>query len=302
MSRYENKYLISAAARNAIIPLLRRRMRPDSHGTLGPGVYSIYSIYMDTDDLAAYHEKIDGLFKRCKVRLRHYSKDKGPYFLEMKERICAQIVKSRALLSDEEFHYCVNGRQVPSERGNKAIRIYNDYVRMRSIKPKAIIGYVREAFESPLPGELRVTFDSRVTCQQYCWKGDNMRAEYQTLHPQWFILEIKFDMFMPRWIADMTANFSLWNEALCKYGWGITKLLKLGRIEEASPLGYAPLLPSFFGERADMPAPAAARAAAPIPTPVAVPVTTLAMPQVAKPAVEKAEPWMLKEAIDRLSQ
>lgn len=274
MSRYENKYLVSAAQRNELIPLLRRRMRPDSHGSLAPGVYSIYSIYMDTDDLSSYHEKVDGLFQRCKVRLRHYHREKGPYFLEMKERVGAQIVKNRALLSDDEFHCCVNGKPVPDERGNAALRIFNRYVRHRHIRPQAIIGYLREAYENPLPGELRVTFDSNVTVQQTCWKGDDKRAEYRTLHPQWFILEIKFDLIMPQWIAHLVSEYSLWNEALCKYGWGINRLLKLGRIPEAAPMSHQPLIPFFSSALA----PAYARVPAALPVPA--PSRALAYPDV----------------------
>ncbi len=279
MSRYENKYLISAADRAAIIPLLKARMRHDPHGTLAPGVYAIYSIYMDTDDFAAYHEKIDGLFRRAKVRLRHYTNDnKGPYFLEVKERVCAQIVKSRALLTDDEFeNYAVKGRRIPNDRGNAAIRIYNDYVSRRSIKPRAIIGYVREAFQAPLPGELRVTFDSNMSVQQCNQYEDVRRTVYRTVHQQWYILEIKFDLIMPQWISDLVKRFSLWNEALCKYSYGINRLSKLGRIAEPSPLGYTPLLPSFASQ-------------------------STAAPARDPKLIEERRPWMLGEAIDPLSR
>jgi hypothetical protein len=276
MSRYENKYLISSAARTAILPLLRSRMRPDDHGTLGPGIYTIYSIYMDTDDLAIYHEKIDGLFRRMKVRLRHYHREKGPYFLEMKERVNAQIIKTRAILSDAEFSCAVNGRPIPQERNNAAIRNYNNYVSRRRLRPHAIIGNIREAYQSSLPGELRVTFDSNITDQQCNYEGDALCAEYRTMHPQWYILEIKFDLFMPRWISDLVARFSLWNEAVCKYGFGINRLMKLGRVAEPAPLGYTPLLP--------VAAPNPSHSPSPEKTP------------------EKTKPWMLGEAIDPLSR
>lgn len=245
MSRYENKYLVSAATRVALLPLLKARMRFDPHGSIAPGTYPIFSIYMDTDDLACYHEKIDGLFKRCKVRLRHYSPDRPPYFLEMKGRVNAQIVKKRAILSDEEFDCCVHGRPVPDDRGNDAIIEYNQYVAARRIKPVAVIGYIREAFESHLPGDLRVTFDYNVTCRQYSYKGDINHATYRTMHEQWYILEIKFNMFMPQWISDIVKRFSLWNETSCKYGYGINRLLKLGRLAEPAPLDYKPLVPLF---------------------------------------------------------
>lgn len=81
--RHELKYQISAADEAAICQRLFPVMKPDPH--TGPdGRYQIRSIYFDNADDKALLEKINGLQKREKFRIRYYNDDFSFITLEKK--------------------------------------------------------------------------------------------------------------------------------------------------------------------------------------------------------------------------
>ena len=72
--RHENKYEISKADYLAMRLRLRRIMSADPH-TNEDGLYQIRSIYFDNIYDKALKEKIDGIAKREKFRIRWYNDD-----------------------------------------------------------------------------------------------------------------------------------------------------------------------------------------------------------------------------------
>ena len=76
--RHELKQLITQAEDRILAERLGRLFEHDSHA--GPtGVYRVNSLYFDTPDDKALNQKIAGVSRREKFRLRYYGND--PSFL-----------------------------------------------------------------------------------------------------------------------------------------------------------------------------------------------------------------------------
>ena len=101
MLRIEYKYLLSrdkiASVRHAILPFMRHdrfcRNRENC-------VYTVRSIYFDTKRLDFYQQKLSGIQKRQKLRVRCYNEaaQDNPLFLEIKRKTGAAVEKVRSTI------------------------------------------------------------------------------------------------------------------------------------------------------------------------------------------------------------
>ncbi|MEN8210060.1 MAG: VTC domain-containing protein, partial [Candidatus Fermentibacteria bacterium] len=93
--RYEFKYLIEGTTLSGILRELELRLERDIHSD-ATGSYFVRSHYFDTDTFDLYREKLAGLQRRYKFRLRSYSSSSlytGPLFLELKGRNDSLVYK-----------------------------------------------------------------------------------------------------------------------------------------------------------------------------------------------------------------
>ena len=106
--RHELKYRISLADYYAIRQRLRPVMKPDEH-TRADGRYVIRSIYFDNVDDKALREKINGVQKREKFRIRYYNDDFSFLTLEKKIKRSSLCMKIDAGLMEEECRAMLAG-------------------------------------------------------------------------------------------------------------------------------------------------------------------------------------------------
>ena len=79
--RYELKYAIPFSEYTAMRRRLRKIMKSDPHAS-AEGFYRIRSIYFDNSDDKVLKEKIAGIEKREKFRIRYYNNDFSYIMLE----------------------------------------------------------------------------------------------------------------------------------------------------------------------------------------------------------------------------
>ena len=233
MSRYEIKYLIPANVCSALKARLAARMRPDPHSRDGRGLYHVHSVYLDSPGLTCYHEKLAGLLSRRKVRVRYYDDARNPLILEIKGRLGNQVLKDRFSLDDAHRDAIQRGARLLDHEWHPAVQAYNRAVTRWEFRPKVLITYTRLAYYSPLPGNLRITFDSRLAVQRCTRMDGPLGMPCAILHPEWTVLEIKFERWMPEWVSELVAAYSLSFRAFGKYCLGVERLLEMGQ------LGYA---------------------------------------------------------------
>lgn len=98
--RHEWKHEINISDLIILRQRLRAVAKPDIHAV--DGRYTIRSLYFDNISDKALREKIDGVNRREKFRLRYYNEDLSVIRLEKKSKYDGLGRKQMAILSKEE--------------------------------------------------------------------------------------------------------------------------------------------------------------------------------------------------------
>ena len=201
--RHEWKHEISYADLLSIRQRLRAVAQPDEHAI--DGKYLIRSLYFDNPEDKALREKVDGVNRREKFRIRYYNGDLSLIHLEKKSKLNGLGTKFSAPLTAEQAQKIVDG-EIDWMKDSEHDLIQELYCKMRyqRMAPKTIVDYTREPFIYR-PGNVRVTFDSNIRSTLF-HKGflEEKITDIDVGDTQGhMILEVKFDDFLPEVIADI---------------------------------------------------------------------------------------------------
>ncbi|NOT29766.1 MAG: polyphosphate polymerase domain-containing protein [Planctomycetes bacterium] len=217
-ARLELKYLVDLRTRLWLQPLLSARLAPGEFVDAGGG-YPVLSLYYDGENLPLYLEKLAGVERRMKVRLRTYAWSFGPsqaWFLEGKHKDGNLIAKRRL--------------EVPRERidplrpatwdalGPEGASFLHARESLRLV-PTVQVWYQREVLVSAA-GDLRVTWDSPIRALFPGEPMTNARLYDETrrvVPDQWAVLEIKARQTLPAWLAALVREAGLVPETISKY-------------------------------------------------------------------------------------
>ena len=198
--RHEWKHVINASDMIALRQRLGAVARPDPHGANGK--YLIRSLYFD--DLAdrALREKLDGINRREKFRIRYYNGDTSLIHLEKKSKWNGLGAKERAVLAAAEARAIAGGSLdwMPSSDRPLVQELYHK-MKSNGLRPKTIVDYTREAFVYP-PGNARVTLDYNIRTSLGCTDFLNPGCVTIPAGDAPIILEVKWDEFLPSVIRD----------------------------------------------------------------------------------------------------
>jgi hypothetical protein len=192
------------------------------------GEYTVRSIYYDTPKFDCYHEKIEGIKVRKKYRIRGYNVPEQDEiaFLEIKRKYNNHINKNRAPILNQNLQSFLVSRDLDKhilsfsgngKEQNDAQRFLFHYYRDR-LKPVVLINYEREAFVGKFDSTFRITFDKNLRSAVYpslesLYKEDQMK--YSMMNN--FILEVKFNSGLPKWIKSILTRYNLLRKSLSKY-------------------------------------------------------------------------------------
>lgn len=213
--RHEWKHEISFSDMLALRQRLSLVARPDTHAE--NGIYEIRSLYFDTFSDRALREKLDGVSRREKFRIRYYNGDTSFIRLEKKSKRGGLGCKEEAVLSaveaqaiaDGDWRWMQNcGRPLVSELYRKKS--------CQGLRPKTIVDYTRQPF-TYAPGNVRVTLDYNIRTGLRC--TDFLSPECVTVPVPGapIILEVKWDGFMPSIIRDAVQLEGRRSSAFSKY-------------------------------------------------------------------------------------
>lgn len=216
--RHELKYCISCGDYLALRSRLRAVMQPDPHA--GPeGEYQISSVYFDNFRDKALQEKLDGVQKREKFRIRWYDARLSPVHLEKKVKIDSLCLKLSAELAEGEFRALLEGRTGwMRDHPSELVRELRCKMIVQQLRPRVLVSYVREPYVYP-PGNVRVTFDRQIRTSLF--SRDFLREDLPCIcaaPPGERVLEIKYDGFLPEVIAHLVQAEGLRQQAFSKYG------------------------------------------------------------------------------------
>lgn len=213
--RHEWKHEIGAADLIAIRQRMGAVARPDLHAV--DGKYRIRSLYFDNASDQALREKLDGVSRREKFRIRYYNGDLSLIHLEKKSKLGGLGSKEWAPLTAEEAQAIVDGRTGwMLEGGRPLVRELYSKMRVRGLRPRTIVDYTREPFIYS-PGNVRVTLDYDI--RTGLGSTDFLDPDCVTVPAgdAPIILEVKWDNYLPEIIRAAVQLEGRRSSAFSKY-------------------------------------------------------------------------------------
>ena len=240
--RVEIKYRIP----NRIVPLLIDRLSPYTqvdpflaNGERQKTSYPVTSLYFDSFDFHAVHEKDAGLLARRKVRLRTYEfefSEQKPCFLEIKRRHDAIVSKDRLSLSVGHLHSTLSMHDLLDHvlsRVEAAEDVSAEAHLLRgwyNLQPTAIVQYRRIPFVGKQDSRFRITIDTDL---KGMWMPPVLMGPIplSSCLPGWSILELKFNHAIPAWFHDVVQEMELSRVSNSKYAMVVCALQPKVRVE-----------------------------------------------------------------------
>lgn len=195
MYRHEWKHEINLSDRLVIRQRLQAVARPDPHAR--DGRYRIRSLYFDTPSDKALREKIDGVDRREKFRLRIYNGDAALIHLEKKSKRNGLCAKETVSLTAAEVQAILDGDLAWMRASGRPL-VMELYSKITSqlLRPKTIVDYTREPFVYP-PGNVRVTLDYDIRTGLGCTDFLDPGCPTIPAGDAPTILEVKWDTYLP---------------------------------------------------------------------------------------------------------
>ena len=198
--RHEWKIEINTADLLALRSRLRALMEPDAHAVNGR--YQIRSLYFDTPTDRALREKIDGVNRREKFRIRYYNGDTARLSLEKKSKLNGLCNKQGVRISFEQARALSWGNAPPlSPDAPPLLRELCYKMKNEGLRPKVVVDYVREPFVYR-PGNVRITFDNGIRTGLRCTDFLDPALVTIPAGDAPVLMEVKWDAFLPDVIRD----------------------------------------------------------------------------------------------------
>lgn len=220
--RHELKFILSESQAEILKYRLSMIMDVDTNSVNEDNTYFIRSLYFDDVYNTAYYEKVDGLEKRAKYRIRIYNLDDSFIRLERKEKDRDLTHKEQVKLTKEECIDIINGNYDNFDLSKDGL--IKDFImkyKLNQIKPDVIVDYKRLAYTYPVE-DTRVTFDEDIRSGRFnCDLFDKDILSYEVLEPKEVVLEVKFNNGIPSHIASVimtipSIRLAVSKFALCK--------------------------------------------------------------------------------------
>lgn len=229
MGRVEYKYLVPLELLSRLRGLMMPYLETDPFALRLPDrQYTVRSLYYDTAQLQYYHEKIEGIRNRKKLRIRCYD-DQQPdsvAFLEIKRKSDASVSKDRAPLYFKNLSRLMSDGEVSRhimdldghEAGTDNARKFLFHINKSGLNPVVKVVYDREAFFYKFDRTLRITFDKNLRGSLQT-SPDSLFDERNMVYslPGYFILEIKAHGLFPVWLTYLIGQFHFQLQAISKY-------------------------------------------------------------------------------------
>lgn len=229
MLRREYKYLVPSVylddLRSEFLPFVEH----DKYSLTRPNhEYTIRSIYYDTRKLTFYHEKLEGVKNRKKLRIRGYNEfsEDSIILLEIKRRLNDFIDKNRAIMRYRDLDALLVSLDIEQyvfgkdeNNLNDARRFFYNYTK-KCLMPISLVVYDREAFFSKFNPHIRITFDKNLRYKSFPVIADLFNesglkpAEIMSRN---FLLEMKFHNGYPEVFQKIINKFKLKRIPFSKY-------------------------------------------------------------------------------------
>ena len=200
--RHELKHYINAADHAQLRARMRAVAGPDENAG-EDACYKVRSLYFDSYTDKAVTEKLSGLSRREKFRLRYYNDDSSFIKLEKKSKVNRLVYKESITITERQCGAILAGDYDSlKEPGEPLLMELYTKIRCQNLRPRSIVDYQREAYVYRA-GNVRVTFDSKIKTANSV-KGFLNPNLITIPAADAIIMEVKYDGFLPDVIRDIT--------------------------------------------------------------------------------------------------
>ena len=181
-------------------PVLSQRLRklfPHDRNAGPDGTYLVTSLYFDTPYDKALREKLDGVNRREKFRLRYYGADTSFIRLEKKYKVNGLCGKRSACMTKEQVEQLLSGdADFLLTSGHPLLLEFYSKIKGQGLRPKTLVRYDREAFLYE-PGNVRITLDRDIRTGLGSVDFLNPNLMYLRATEAVTVVEVKYDAFLP---------------------------------------------------------------------------------------------------------
>lgn len=218
MYRVEDKYTCSERELALLQARLKAVLQPDKNQVHDNG-YKITSVYFD--DLSDTHlrDTEDGNRLRQKYRIRIYNDSFKTIKLEVKYKRDCRVFKKAKTITLEQLKLLLAGQCIPDEQPSldNTITLFNTAISTRGLRPKVIVEYDRAAYVFDA-GNVRITLDRNLRAStDFEAFTNNNQAHYESVPGFDRVLEVKYDEFLPGFIARILETGTMNQTSFSKY-------------------------------------------------------------------------------------
>ena len=219
MIRVEDKYRCSERDMLLLEARMKAVLRPDP--AAGGRPYQITSLYFDDRNDSCRQASEDGVPERKKYRIRIYNNSPDLIKLEVKYKSYNRVFKKSKTISRQDAEKLMRGECIedPDASMDSPVTLFNLALKKDLLKPKILIEYDRAAYVFP-PGNVRITFDRDLRAGRDIQSFLTGNAVYAPVKEADRILEVKYDEFLPGFIARLLESGNMNQTAYSKYRLG----------------------------------------------------------------------------------
>lgn len=219
--RYELKYILTKAQREALISEIEKHMIPDRYGRS-----TIRNIYFDNDSYRLIRHSIDKPAYKEKLRIRSYKEvgDADTVFVELKKKYNGVVYKRRVSLPlSQAAAWLLKGCLPTDSQIVREIEYFRSFY--SPLSPKVFLSYDREAYYGKDDPSFRVTFDDNILCRQSDLSLASNVGGTPILDEDHVLMEIKCSGGIPLWMTGLLSKEKIYKTSFSKYGTAYTTLI-----------------------------------------------------------------------------
>lgn len=215
--RHELKFILNKTYAQILKHRLAMIMEVDKNSINQDNTYFIRSLYFDDVNNSAYYEKVDGVEKRKKYRIRIYNLDDSFIRLERKDKDRDMTHKAQTKITKETYQKIIDNDLNDIDLTDELLNEFVTAIKTKGLKPAVVVDYQRLAYTYPL-FDTRVTFDENIKSGRFSNDlfSDNYMT-YDVLNDNETVLEVKFNEILPSHIASVIMNIPTVRQAISKF-------------------------------------------------------------------------------------
>lgn len=214
--RTERKYLVSKLQISGLYARLSAAMAGDPVN--GNKSYMVRSLYFDTIYNDDYFEKMAGIERRQKIRLRIYDVNAKTAKLEIKEKQgTAQLKRSLIVSRDDAMELQKCNYEVLKKYEEPLAEELYAIMTTKLYRPACMVEYQRIAFTN-YTNDTRITLDSDIRANEGNFNVFDPKLQmYPVSDEMKMVLEVKYNGFLLSYIKDVIGTIECHESANSKY-------------------------------------------------------------------------------------